>query len=264
SGLNSALAKNIVEFRNTNGRFTNRKTIRKVPRLGDKTFEQAAGFLRINDGDNPLDRSAVHPEAYPVVERILARVGKGIGQVMGRQETLKGLSPEAFTDEKFGVPTVRDIFAELEKPGRDPRPEFKTATFQEGVESLADLRPGMILEGVVTNVAAFGAFIDIGVHQDGLVHVSQLANKFVKDPHEIVRAGQIVKVKVMEVDEKRQRISLTMRVDEPSNAAPRSNEAYANPARGPRPTEPKRAPMRIEPKPGGAFALALERAKTKK
>jgi uncharacterized protein len=147
SGLNSALAKNIVEFRNANGPFTNRKTIRKVPRLGDKTFEQAAGFLRINGGDNPIDRSAVHPEAYPVVERILARLGKGIGQVMGQREVLKGLSPEAFTDETFGVPTVRDILAELEKPGRDPRPEFKAATFQEGVESLADLRLGMILEG---------------------------------------------------------------------------------------------------------------------
>ena len=172
SGLNTALAKNIVEYRNANGPFGNRRTIRKVPRLGDKTFEQAAGFLRINDGDNPLDRSAVHPEAYPVVERILARLGKGIGQVMGQPAVLKGLSPDEFTDDKFGVPTVRDILAELEKPGRDPRPEFKTATFQEGIESLADLQPGMILEGVVTNVAAFGAFVDIGVHQDGLVHVS--------------------------------------------------------------------------------------------
>jgi uncharacterized protein len=264
SGLNSALAKNIVEFRNANGPFTNRKTLRKVPRLGDKTFEQAAGFLRINGGDNPLDRSAVHPEAYPVVERILARLGKGIGQVMGQREVLKGLSPEAFTDETFGVPTVRDILAELEKPGRDPRPEFKAATFQEGVESLADLRLGMILEGVVTNVAAFGAFVDIGVHQDGLVHVSQLANKFVENPHEIVKPGQIVKVKVMEVDEKRQRISLTMRLDEPSNVVSRSNEASANTARGPRPPEAKRAPMRPEPNPGGAIALALERAKTKK
>ena len=270
SGLNSALAKNIVEFRNTNGPFSNRKTIRKVPRLGDRTFEQAAGFLRINDGDNPLDRSAVHPEAYPVVERILARIGKGIGQVMGQPAALKGLSPEAFTDEKFGVPTVRDILTELEKPGRDPRPEFKTATFQEGVESLADLQPAMILEGVVTNVAAFGAFIDIGVHQDGLVHVSQLANKFVKDPHEIVKPGQIVKVKVLEVDEKRQRISLTMRLDEvtgvglPSAAA--RPHASPDPARGPgdqRSREPKRGPTRVEPKPGGAIALALERAKRK-
>ena len=265
SGLNSALAKNIVEYRNVNGPFTNRRIMRKVPRLGDKTFEQAAGFLRINGGDNPLDRSAVHPEAYPVVERILARIGKSIGQVMGQSGVLKSLAPEDFTDDQFGVPTVRDILAELEKPGRDPRPEFKTAAFQEGVESLADLQPGMILEGVVTNVAAFGAFVDIGVHQDGLVHVSQLANKFVKDPHEIVRAGQIVKVKVMEVDERRQRISLTMRLDEPSNPALRSNDRLENrkAAQQQRP-EPKRAPARPELKPGGAIALALERAKVKK
>ncbi len=267
SGLNSALAKNIVEFRNTNGPFTNRKTIRKVPRLGDKTFEQAAGFLRINDGDNPLDRSAVHPEAYPVVERILARVGKGISQVMGQPAVLKGLSPEAFTDEKFGVPTIRDILAELEKPGRDPRPEFKTATFQEGVESLADLQAGMILEGVVTNVAAFGAFVDIGVHQDGLVHVSALANRFVKDPHEIVKPGQIVKVKVLDVDEKRQRISLTMRLDEAPGAGNQSSAARTEANIGAAPVSSDRRPRaatRAEPKPEGVFALALERAKQKK
>jgi len=271
SGLNSALAKNIVEFRNTNGPFTNRKTIRKVPRLGDKTFEQAAGFLRINDGENPLDRSAVHPEAYPVVERILARIGKDIGQVMGQPAVLKGLSPGEFTDEKFGVPTVRDILTELEKPGRDPRPEFKTATFRDGIESLADLQPGMILEGVVTNVAAFGAFVDIGVHQDGLVHVSALANKFVKDPHEIVKPGQIVKVKVMEIDEKRQRISLTMRLDEAAVVGSRSREASpagftdsAPARRDRRAAEPKTASHRVEPKPAGAMALALERAKLKK
>jgi protein Tex len=271
SGLNTALAKNIVEYRNANGPFGNRRTIRKVPRLGDKTFEQAAGFLRINDGDNPLDRSAVHPEAYPVVERILARLGKGIGQIMGQPAVLKGLSPDEFTDDKFGVPTVRDILAELEKPGRDPRPEFKTATFQEGIESLADLQPGMILEGVVTNVAAFGAFIDIGVHQDGLVHVSQLANKFVKDPHEVVKPGQIVKVKVMEVDEKRQRISLTMRLDDAPGSGSRSGEARVetNPGapggpRDRRPPEATRTPVRGDPKPGGAIALALERAKLKK
>ena len=255
SGLNTALAKNIVEYRNANGPFPNRKTIRKVPRLGDKTFEQAAGFLRINDGDNPLDRSAVHPEAYPVVERILARIGKGIGEVMGQPAVLKGLSPDEFTDDKFGVPTVRDILAELEKPGRDPRPEFKTATFQEGIESLADLQPGMILEGVVTNVAAFGAFVDIGVHQDGLVHVSALANKFVKDPHEVVKPGQIVKVKVMEVDVKRQRISLTMRLDDAPGAASRSGEARRNQTRaapGPRdrrPPEAKRIPERVSQSP---------------
>ncbi|HVO92962.1 MAG TPA: Tex family protein [Terriglobales bacterium] len=263
SGLNSGLAKNIIEYRNSNGRFLNRTAIRKVPRFGDKTFEQAAGFLRINDGDNTLDRSAVHPEAYPVVERILARVGKGIGQVMGQPAALKGLTPEDFTDEKFGVPTVRDIFAELEKPGRDPRPEFKTATFREGVESLADLQPGMILEGVVTNVAAFGAFVDVGVHQDGLVHVSQLANRFVKDPHEIVKAGQIVKVKVVEIDEKRQRISLTMRLDEPSGAV-RPAEANGNSPHQGRPPEAKRAPARVEPQPSGAIALALARAKLQK
>jgi protein Tex len=271
SGLNSALAKNIVEYRNANGPFGNRRTIRKVPRLGDKTFEQAAGFLRINDGDNPLDRSAVHPEAYPVVERILARIGKGISQVMGQPAVLKGLSPDQFTDDKFGVPTVRDILAELEKPGRDPRPEFKTATFQDGIESLSDLRTDMILEGVVTNVAAFGAFVDIGVHQDGLVHVSQLANKFVKDPQEVVKPGQIVKVKVMEVDEKRQRISLTMRLDDAPGIGSRSGEALAETKTGaprgprdPRSPEPKRTPARVEPKPGGAIALALERAKLKK
>jgi protein Tex len=271
SGLNNALAKNIVEYRNANGPFGNRRTIRKVPRLGDKTFEQAAGFLRINDGDNPLDRSAVHPEAYPVVERILARIGKGISQVMGQPAVLSGLSPDQFTDDKFGVPTVRDILAELEKPGRDPRPEFKTATFQDGIESLSDLRPDMILEGVVTNVAAFGAFVDIGVHQDGLVHVSQLANKFVKDPHEVVKPGQIVKVKVMEVDEKRQRISLSMRLDDARGSGSHSDEArgdagaaMARDLRDRRPPEPKRAPARGEPKPGGAIALALERAKLKK
>ena len=262
SGLNTALAKNIVEYRNTNGPFGNRKTIRKVPRLGDKTFEQAAGFLRINGGDNPLDRSAVHPEAYPVVERILARVGKDIGQVMGQREVLKGLSPDEFIDDKFGVPTVRDILTELEKPGRDPRPEFKTATFQDGIESLADLQPGMILEGVVTNVAAFGAFVDIGVHQDGLAHVSALANKYVKDPHEIVKPGQIVKVKVMEVDEKRQRISLTMRLDDAPGGASRSNDRPMN--RNAAREERRSEPARPEPKPGGAFALALERAKAKK
>jgi protein Tex len=262
SGLNSVLAKNVVEYRDANGPFPNRKKLRKVPRLGDKTFEQAAGFLRINNGDNPLDRSSVHPEAYPVVERILARISKGIGEVMGRPAALKGLSPAEFTDDKFGVPTVRDILTELEKPGRDPRPEFKTATFQDDIESLADLQPSMILEGVVTNVAAFGAFVDIGVHQDGLVHVSALANKFVKDPHQIVKPGQIVKVKVLDVDVKRQRISLTMRLDDTPGASSRSGGAAPGP-RDPRPSELKRAPE-PKPQPSGAIALALERAKLKK
>ena len=269
SGLNKVLAKNIVEYRDANGPFPNRISIRKVPRLGDKTFEQAAGFLRINDGDNPLDRSSVHPEAYPVVERILARISKGIVDVMGQPAALKGLPPADFTDDKFGVPTVRDILTELEKPGRDPRQEFKTATFQEGIESLADLHPGMILEGVVTNVAAFGAFVDIGVHQDGLVHVSALANKFIKDPHEVVKPGQIVKVKVLEVDVKRQRISLTMRLDDAPGSASASGrapvKASAGAARDPRPSAPHSAPER-QPQPGGtmAMALALARAKQKK
>jgi len=270
SGLNSLLAKNIVEFRDSNGPFRNRKSLTKVPRLGAKTFEQAAGFLRVNDGDNPLDRSAVHPEAYPVVERILARVGKGIGEVMGQAAVLKALPPEEFTDDKFGMPTVKDILTELEKPGRDPRPEFKTATFQEGIEAISDLQPGMILEGVVTNVATFGAFVDVGVHQDGLVHVSALANKFVKDPHDIVKPGQIVKVKVMDVDVKRQRISLTMRLNDAPGIAPRPSEARteANPnaARSQRDKqlpEPERPPTRA-PQPTGLFAIALEKAKLKK
>ena len=268
SGLNKTLAKHIVEYRDTNGPFPNRTTIRRVPRLGDKTFEQAAGFLRINDGDNPLDRSSVHPEAYPVVERILARINKRIDEVMGQPAVLKGLSPAEFTDDKFGVPTVCDILAELEKPGRDPRPEFKTATFQDGVESLSDLQPGMILEGVVTNVAAFGAFVDIGVHQDGLVHVSALANTFVKDPHDIVKPGQIVKVKVLEVDLKRQRISLTMRFDEASGSRHASVAAHGSISRDRRDRrqpESQRAPQR-EPQTSGtmAMALALARARLNK
>ena len=267
SGLNSVVANNIVEYRNVNGPFRNRKIIRKVPRMGDKTFEQAAGFLRINGGDNPLDRSAVHPEAYPVVERILLRMGKGIGGVMGQPAALKELSPAEFTDEKFGVPTVRDILTELEKPGRDPRPEFKTATFQEGIEGISDLQPNMILEGVVTNVAAFGAFVDIGVHQDGLIHVSAMANRFVKDPHEIVKPGQIVKVKVMEVDLKRQRISLTMRLDGASIGFSRVGDTHvtviASAQSGSRERRPH-GPTRAKPEPTGAIALALERAKLKK
>jgi uncharacterized protein len=203
-----------------------------VPRLGDKTFEQAAGFLRVNDGDNPLDRSSVHPEAYPVVQRILDHK-EGLPDVMGNRDALRGLSAQQFADDTFGLPTVRDILSELEKPGRDPRPEFKTATFQDGVEDVKDLQPGMMLEGVVTNVAAFGAFVDIGVHQDGLVHISALSTKFVKDAHEVVKAGQIVKVKVMEVDVKRKRIGLTMRLDdEPGQAAARAGGADRSNDRG--------------------------------
>lgn len=270
SGLNSVLARNIVDYRDAKGAFANRAALLKVPRLGDKTFEQAAGFLRVNNGDNPLDRSSVHPEAYPVVERILARIGKGIGDVMGKPEALKGLPASDFTDEKFGVPTVRDILLELEKPGRDPRPEFQAPSFMEGVESVGDLRPDMILEGVVTNVAAFGAFVDIGVHQDGLVHVSALSNRFVKDPHEVVKPGQIVKVKVLEVDVKRQRIALTMRLDDvPGAARPRPSSGGApdrtrsdqhRPDRG-RAGQGGGRPGASEPQGAGAMALAFAKLK---
>lgn len=214
SGLTPTLAGNIVSYRDQHGAFKSRKQLRLVPRLGDKTFELAAGFLRINNGDNPLDASAVHPEAYPVVERILADIRKGIREVIGNDKAVRALTPEKYIDNKFGLPTVQDILTELEKPGRDPRPEFKTAIFREGVEHLKDLEPGMILEGIVTNVANFGAFVDIGVHQDGLVHISALADKFVKDPHSIVKAGDVVRVKVLEVDIARKRITLTMRLSD--------------------------------------------------
>jgi uncharacterized protein len=217
SGLSSSVAQSIVTYRDQKGAFPSRAALKKVPRLGDKTFELAAGFLRIVNGDNPLDASAVHPESYPVVEKILADIQKDIKAVIGDSTLVKRLNPAKYADDKFGVPTVTDILKELEKPGRDPRPEFTTATFKEGVEEIADLRPDMILEGVVTNVAAFGAFVDIGVHQDGLVHISALSNTFVKDPHTVVKAGQVVKVKVLEVDVKRKRIALTMRL---SDSAP--------------------------------------------
>jgi uncharacterized protein len=212
SGLNSTLAQNIVTYRDANGAFNSRAELLKVPRLGDKTFEQAAGFLRVMNGNNPLDASAVHPETYPLVQRIAADTGRDIRSLIGDSSFLKRLDPKQFTDEKFGLLTINDILTELEKPGRDPRPEFKTAEFQEGVETLKDLKLGMILEGVVTNVTNFGAFVDIGVHQDGLVHISALSEKFIKDPHEAVKAGDVVKVKVMEVDIPRNRIALSMRM----------------------------------------------------
>ncbi len=214
SGLNASVAQSIVSFRDMKGMFTSRAALREVPRLGDKTFEQAAGFLRVMNGDNPLDASAVHPESYPLVTKILNDINKDVKGVLGDSKVLKLLNPAKYADEKFGVPTVTDILKELEKPGRDPRPEFTTATFKEGVEEIRDLRPDMILEGVVTNVAAFGAFVDIGVHQDGLVHISALSDTFVKDPHTVVKAGQVVKVKVLEIDEKRKRIALTMRLSD--------------------------------------------------
>jgi uncharacterized protein len=219
SGLSASVAQSIVSYRDLKGAFASRAALKNVPRLGDKTFEQAAGFLRINGSENPLDASAVHPESYPVVEKILADIKKDIKGVIGDARLLKSLSPAKYADQQFGVPTVTDIIKELEKPGRDPRPEFTTATFKEGVEEISDLRPDMILEGVVTNVAAFGAFVDIGVHQDGLVHISALSNTFVKDPHSVVKAGQVVKVKVLEVDVKRKRIALTMRLADSAPAA---------------------------------------------
>jgi uncharacterized protein len=218
SGLNSSVAQSIVSTRDLQGRFASRAALRAVPRLGEKTFEQAAGFLRVMGGDNPLDASAVHPESYPLVEKILADIQKDIQQVIGDGRLLQALDPAKYADRRFGVPTISDILKELEKPGRDPRPEFVTARFKDGVEQMRDLRPDMILEGVVTNVAAFGAFVDIGVHQDGLVHISALSNSYVKDPHTVVKAGQVVKVKVLEVDEKRKRIALTMRLSDPPPA----------------------------------------------
>jgi len=213
SGLSAAVAASIVRWRDAHGAFRNRQQLLEVSGLGAKTFEQSAGFLRIRDGENPLDRSGVHPETYPVVERLLGALGKPADQVMGRADVIRALKPEAFADEKFGAITVKDILAELEKPGRDPRPDFKVARFNDGVEDIKDLQPGMTLEGTVSNVAQFGAFVDLGVHQDGLVHVSQLANKFVNDAREIVKTGDIVKVKVLEVDLARKRISLTMKLD---------------------------------------------------
>ncbi|MDH5359159.1 MAG: RNA-binding transcriptional accessory protein [Gammaproteobacteria bacterium] len=259
SGLNATLAANIVDYRDANGRFSERKHFLKVSRLGEKAFEQCAGFLRIMGGDNPLDASSVHPEAYPVVERIIQQTGHDIKNLIGDSSFLKQLSANDYIDDKFGEPTVKDIIAELDKPGRDPRPEFVTAEFREGVEELKDLKPDMILEGVVTNVTNFGAFVDIGVHQDGLVHISMLADKFVKDPHEVVKTGDVVKVKVLEVDVKRKRVALTMRLTDDS----RDHAGGAAPAK----EKPRRSSS--EKKQGssagaggmGALADAFARAK---
>ncbi|MFD2235734.1 Tex family protein, partial [Phaeospirillum tilakii] len=253
AGLSATVAKNIVAHRDANGRFASREALKQVERLGPKAFEQAAGFLRVIDGNNPLDASAVHPEAYPVVERIVRVTGRPVATLIGDGPFLRGLDPAAFTDDRFGEPTVRDILRELEKPGRDPRPDFKTATFREGIESVKDLETGMILEGVVTNVTNFGAFVDIGVHQDGLVHISMLADRFVKDPHAVVQPGDLVKVKVLEVDLARQRIALSMRLDQaaapagdkgPRDRAPRDKAGRDRPERDrrPAPSRPDRAP----------------------
>ncbi|MDH4286352.1 MAG: RNA-binding transcriptional accessory protein [Gallionella sp.] len=260
SGLSSLVAQSIVAYRDTHGMFASRAALKEVPRLGDKTFVQAAGFLRVMGGDNPLDASAVHPESYPLVKKILADLNKNIREVIGDSKLLKTLNPGKYADEQFGVPTISDILLELEKPGRDPRPEFTTATFREGVEELKDLKPDMILEGVVTNVAAFGAFVDIGVHQDGLVHISALSNSFVKDPHTVVKAGQVVKVKVLEVDEKRKRIALTMRLTDSAaesakGGAPRDRATDAR-----RMTQHKNKETN-QPAPSGAMAAAFAKFK---
>ena len=253
SGVGPGLAEAIVAHRDQNGPFAARKDLLKVARLGPKAFEQAAGFLRITGGKEPLDASSVHPEAYDVARKIVAACGRDIRSLMGDGAALKKLNPAAFVEERFGLPTVQDILAELEKPGRDPRPSFKTATFTEGVEEITDLRPGMVLEGTVTNVAAFGAFVDIGVHQDGLVHVSQLSDTFVKDPHAVVKAGDVVKVRVVEVDVSRKRIGLTMKSDGGASARGQAKE------RGGAPAKPVRGPMQSGPQGGGnAFADALK------
>jgi uncharacterized protein len=258
SGLSTAVAGSIVRWRDANGAFRNRQQLLDVSGLGAKTFEQSAGFLRIRGGDNPLDQSGVHPETYPVVEKILKAVAKPAAEVMGRSDVMRALKPEAFADDKFGAITVKDILAELEKPGRDPRPDFKVARFNEGVEDLKDLQPGMTLEGTVSNVAQFGAFIDLGVHQDGLVHVSQLSNKFVNDAREVVKTGDIVKVKVLEVDLARKRISLTMKLDTtPAPRGERGDNSYRPPARGERAGGAPRAPAPAQ----GASAMAAAFAK---
>ncbi len=265
SGLSASLAAAIVRHRDEKGAFRSREALREVPRLGAKTFEQAAGFLRINGGENPLDRSSVHPEAYPLVQRILAQLGQPLAEVMGDSRVLRQIDAARYTDERFGLPTVRDIVKELEKPGRDPRPEFKSAVFQEGVEDLKDLASGMVLEGVVTNVTNFGAFVDIGVHQDGLVHISMMSERFVKDPREMVKAGDVVKVKVLEVDLQRRRIALTMRL---GDASPRARPEGGRPGVGERDRgrPPPRAASRgdsqrnSEPQGNGVMADALKRA----
>jgi len=271
SGVSESLAEAIVSHRDKAGAFRNRKALLDVPRLGPKVFEQCAGFLRIRGGDDPLDASGVHPEAYPVVRRILDRSGITLAELIGNERSLRALRPADFADDRFGIPTVTDILGELEKPGRDPRPAFSTATFAAGVEKVADLKVGMILEGVVTNVAAFGAFVDVGVHQDGLVHVSAMAERFVSDPHEVVRSGQVVRVKVLEVDVERQRIGLTLRLkDDPQGSKGKRPESSARPGRdgGNPPRRPEQrntnrnnnSVRRETSSPAGSMAQALRDA----
>jgi protein Tex len=261
SGIGSTLAQSIVQHRDANGPFKSRKALKEVPRLGPKAFEQCAGFLRITGGDDPLDASGVHPEAYPIVRQIIAATKSDIKALIGNAEILRQLKPQSFVDDSFGLPTVTDILRELEKPGRDPRPTFKAAVFKEGVETLKDLKRGMILEGTVTNVAAFGAFVDIGVHQDGLVHISAMSKTFIKDPREVVKSGDIVKVKVLEVEVARKRIALTLRLDEPTGG---KSEAQGAPRGGSKTsTKPSASRKAQEPSGGGALAEALRRAAEK-
>ena len=260
AGVNSTIAKNIVAYRDEHGSFASRKELGKVPRLGPKAFEQSAGFLRIQGAADPLDASAVHPEAYPVVKRIAASTGLDTKGLIGNSAVLTKLRPADFADETFGVPTVTDIIAELDKPGRDPRPEFKTATFKEGVNKVSDLTPGMILEGTVTNVAAFGAFVDVGVHQDGLVHVSAMSHKYVNDPHDVVRSGEVVKVKVMDVDVERQRIGLSLRLDDEPGQEPKRGGGKPSQSRGGKRRGGGRRGVEKQKAPGGSMADALKRA----
>ncbi|MDF1692570.1 MAG: Tex family protein [Zhongshania sp.] len=261
SGLNQSISANIVEYRDRNGAFKSREQLKEVNRFGAKTFEQAAGFLRVVGGDNPLDASAVHPESYSVVEKIVNRCGREVKNVLGDSSFLKTLKPAEYADERFGIPTVTDIFAELDKPGRDPRPDFKTATFKDGIEKISDLEPDMILEGVVTNVTNFGAFVDIGVHQDGLVHISALANQFVKDPHSVVKAGDIVKVKVMEVDAQRKRIALSMRLEDKASEVQAANSSGER--RGAR-NKPAAMPKQPQKAENTTMAALFAQAKQKK
>jgi len=271
SGITGGLATAIVARRDAEGPFKTRQQLTKVPRLGPKAFEQCAGFLRIRGGDDPLDASAVHPESYPVVRRILAATGSAAGDLIGSTATLRQLKPQQFTDDRFGLPTVTDIIRELEKPGRDPRPAFATATFAEGVEKLDDLEPGMVLEGVVTNVAAFGAFVDVGVHQDGLVHVSAMSRNFVSDPHSVVKSGDVVRVKVLSVDAARKRISLTLRLDDENPPRPAAGRDRAEDRAARPPAKSSRTGRGSSPRPStsgpggppaseGALADALRRA----
>jgi uncharacterized protein len=262
SGLSTAVAASIVRWRDANGAFRNRQQLLEVAGLGAKTFEQSAGFLRIRGGDNPLDFSGVHPETYPVVQRMLDTLKRPAQEVMGKSDVIRTLKPEAFADDTVGAITVKDILAELEKPGRDPRPDFKVARFNDGVEDIKDLQPGMVLEGTVSNVAQFGAFVDLGVHQDGLVHVSQLSNKFVNDAREVVKTGDIVKVKVLEVDLARQRISLTMKLDAaPAARGERGDNSYRPAQRNERAGGRGGAPQPAAP---SAMAAAFAKLQTKR